>query len=140
MPVLPDANVQVTALDRITALAAVTGARVLARLSPDQLAEVLRRVARNARPATYNEARRARQVVLTVSTRCCGREACLPRSLAAALLCRRRGQWPTWCAGVLAAPPFTAHAWIEADGRMVDEYADDTALTTLISVGPPDPE
>ncbi|MBY8853914.1 lasso peptide biosynthesis B2 protein, partial [Saccharothrix sp. MB29] len=93
--------------------------------------------ARTARPSTYAEARLARHTVLTVSTRCCGDNACLPRSLATALLCRTRGHWPTWCAGVVAAPPFTAHAWVEAEGRMVDEFVDGTTFTALMSVGAP---
>jgi len=74
-------------------------------------------------------------VVLTVSTWCCGRNACLPRTIATAILCRSAGHWPTWCTGVLAAPPFSAHAWIEAEGRTVDEYVDDTSLVTMLSVG-----
>jgi hypothetical protein len=32
------------------------------------------------------------------------------------LLCRLRGQWPTWCVGAWRIPPFGAHAWVEADG------------------------
>ncbi|MDU0289725.1 lasso peptide biosynthesis B2 protein [Saccharothrix longispora] len=137
MPVLPDACVPVTARDRIAVLAAVGVARVLARRSPDAIGAVLTRLARTARPSTYAEARLARHTVLTVSTRCCGDNACLPRSLATALLCRTRGHWPTWCAGVVAAPPFTAHAWVEAEGRMVDEFVDGTTFTALMSVGAP---
>jgi asparagine synthase (glutamine-hydrolysing) len=34
-------------------------------------------------------------------------------------------------------PPFTAHAWVEADGRPVGEPADITAYRTIISVRPP---
>ncbi|WP_372502979.1 lasso peptide biosynthesis B2 protein [Streptomyces rhizoryzae] len=52
-----------------------------------------------------------------VSTVCAGRY-CLQRSLATALLCRLRGVWPTWCTGV-RTPPFSAHAWVEAEGRQV---------------------
>ncbi|WP_156757307.1 lasso peptide biosynthesis B2 protein [Actinokineospora pegani] len=135
MPVLPDARVRVGPRDQVVARVAVGLARVLAGRNPERIRAVLDRFARGARPATYAEARRARQVVLTVSTRCCGDNACLPRSLATALLCRAGGHWPTWSAGVVAAPPFTAHAWVEAEGRMVDEYVDGTTFTTLLSVG-----
>jgi hypothetical protein len=57
--------------------------------------------------------------VVSVSTLCAG-QGCLPRSIAAALLCRARGSWPGWCVGVRTAP-FAAHAWIEADGDPVGE-------------------
>jgi hypothetical protein len=66
---------------------------------------------------------------------CAGRY-CLQRSLAATLLCRMRGTWPTWCTGV-RTPPFTAHAWIEADGHRVDEPEDTTTYRTILTVPPP---
>jgi hypothetical protein len=56
---------------------------------------------------------------VAVSVLCAG-EGCLQRSLATALLCRLRGTWPTWCTGVRTMP-FSAHAWVEADGEPVDE-------------------
>jgi hypothetical protein len=31
-----------------------------------------------------------------------------------------QGEWPTWVTGVRMAP-FRAHAWVEAEGRLVDE-------------------
>ena len=51
------------------------------------------------------------------------------------LLCRQRGYAPTWCVGVVATPPFAAHAWIEADDRIVDEPIDASYLRTFYRVG-----
>lgn len=133
MPILPDSDIRVSVTDQVLARAAVGLARLIAQRPPEQLCVLLGRLRGNTRPATYAEAKRARDVVLTVSTRCCGRRACLIRSLATVLLCRMRGSWATWSAGVLAAPPFTAHAWVIADGEMVDEAVDGTRHTTLCS-------
>ncbi|WP_306208666.1 lasso peptide biosynthesis B2 protein [Actinoplanes sp. RD1] len=134
MPVLPDDDVAVPVPHRLVVSAAVGVARVLARRRPADLCRILATVRRGAPPASYAEAQRARNLVLTVSTRCCGRKACLQRSIATFLVCRAWGRSVTWCAGVLAAPPFTAHAWVEACGRPVDESGDGTALTTICSV------
>lgn len=121
LPVLPSRPLHPGPVVRGKVHAAVWLARQLARLSPQRLREVMTTLSRGARAADHAEARQARDEVLSVSARCCGPEACLPRSIAVALLCRTRGTWPTWCVGVLAAPPFLAHAWVEVDGRMVDE-------------------
>ncbi len=134
MPILPDSDVRVSVLEQLLARTAVGIARLISDRSPERLRELLGRFRGSTRPATYAEAKRARDVVLTVSTRCCGRRACLVRSLATVIFCWMRGSWATWCAGVLAAPPFTAHAWVEADGEMVDEALDGTLHTTLCSV------
>ena len=45
----------------------------------------------------------------------------MPRSIATALLCRMSGTWPTWRVGVRTVAPFSAHAWVEAEGKPVDE-------------------
>ncbi|MET7338538.1 lasso peptide biosynthesis B2 protein [Nonomuraea sp. NPDC005650] len=104
---------------RLPALAAVAAAHLIARLPPARIRAVLTFARRGAAAATAEQARAARDAVLAVSLSCAG-EGCLPRSIAAALLCRLYGSWPTWCAGV-RVHPFGAHAWIEADGRPVDE-------------------
>ncbi|WP_170067973.1 lasso peptide biosynthesis B2 protein [Lentzea guizhouensis] len=93
----------------------------LALLTPRRLRRVLSLVRRGARPASYANAKAARDAVLAVSLRCLGPQGCLPRSVAVVLLCRMSGTWPTWCAGVRVMPPFGAHAWVEADGEPVDE-------------------
>ncbi|CAM3700666.1 lasso peptide biosynthesis B2 protein [Kibdelosporangium persicum] len=134
MPILPDADAKVSVADQVLVRAVVGVARLLAKRSPKKIAHVLRKLSANCRPATFEEARAARNSVLVVSTRCCGGNACLPRSLATVLLCRLRGSWAAWCVGVLAAPPFTAHAWVEADGMMVGEFADQTVYIKLTEV------
>ncbi|MBL1066681.1 lasso peptide biosynthesis B2 protein [Streptomyces sp. 7-21] len=132
--VVPDRRLRIGPRDQLLARTAVGLARVLAKRPPEEICRVLTRIRPGSRPATYRQAKWARDAVLTVSVRCCGKNACLPRSLAAVLLCRARGVWPDWCAGVVAAPPFAGHAWIEAEGRMVDEYLDDTFYKRLCGV------
>jgi len=106
---------------RLLAYAVIGVARVLATRSPARIRAVLGVVRHGARPATYEQAKAARDTVVAVSLTCAAREGCLPRSLATALLCRLHGSWPAWCVGARRLPPFAAHAWVEAEGAMVDE-------------------
>jgi len=106
---------------RWSARCAVGAARVLARRRPGRIRRLMTRAQRGARPATRAEVAAAREAVTAVSLMCAGREGCLPRSIAVALLCRVRGTWPTWCVGVRRLPPFAAHAWVEVDGEPVGE-------------------
>ena len=89
---------------------------------------------RGASPATFADAKAARDTVVAVSLTCAAREGCVPRSLATVLLCRLRGKWPTWCVGARRLPPFAAHAWVEADGVMVDEDYPPDYFRALIRV------
>ncbi|MFJ6054697.1 lasso peptide biosynthesis B2 protein [Streptomyces sp. NPDC092307] len=104
---------------RVAGVAAVGCARLLACRRPHRRQRVLLALRRGAAPATPERTAFARRVVTTVSQRCSG-EHCVQRSFATVLLCRLRGTWPTWCDGVRTAP-FTAHAWVEADGRPIGE-------------------
>jgi hypothetical protein len=106
---------------RIVARLAVAAARLLATQSPRRIRTVLGWLRRGVRPASFEQAKAARDTVVAVSLACASREGCVPRSLATVLLCRLRGQWPTWCVGARRLPPFAAHAWVEADGVMVGE-------------------
>ena len=106
---------------RMVAYAVIAVARLLATRSPRQVKTVLGRLRRGAKPATYAEAKAARDTIVAVSLTCAAPEGCLPRSLATVLLCRLQGRWPAWCVGTRRMPPFAAHAWVEADGVMVDE-------------------
>jgi hypothetical protein len=106
---------------RILVRLVVSAARLLATQSPRRIRTVLGWLHRGTQPATFEQAKVARDTVVAVSLACTGREGCLPRSLATILLCRLRGQWPTWCVGARRIPPFGAHAWVEADGIPVDE-------------------
>jgi Transglutaminase-like superfamily len=100
---------------------AVGAAHLLATQPPRRIRTVLGWLRRGTRPATFEEAKAARDAVVTVSLACAAREGCVPRSLATVLLCRLHGQWATWCVGVRRLPPFGAHAWVQADGVAVDE-------------------
>jgi len=106
---------------RVLAWLTVAAARLLATQSPRRIRAVLGWLRRGAKPATFEQVKAARDTVVAVSLACAAREGCVPRSLATVLLCRLRGQWPTWCVGARRVPPFGAHAWVEADGRQVGE-------------------
>ncbi|MER6423556.1 lasso peptide biosynthesis B2 protein [Streptomyces sp. NPDC001137] len=121
---------------RLAARLVLLPAVVLALLPPRRIRAVLGVLRRGATPATTPQAQTARDAMCAVSLRCTGPKGCLPRSLGAALLCRLRGTWPTWCAGVRVVPPFTAHAWIEAEGRPVGEGVPDDYFARLVSVEP----
>lgn len=108
-------------LRRARALVAVALARLLATQPPARIRAVLRRLSGRATYATYDEAKSARDDVVAVSLTCAAREGCVPRSLAVVLLCRAAGRGVTWCVGARRVPPFGAHAWVEVDGRPVDE-------------------
>jgi hypothetical protein len=112
---------------RIMTYFGVGAARLLATQSPRRIRTVLGWLRRGARPATFELAKQVRGDVVAVSLHCAAREGCVARSLATVLLCRMRGQWPTWCVGARRLPPFAAHAWVEAEGVMVgeDEYPPD---------------
>lgn len=119
---------------RAVAYVVIGVARLLATRSPHQIRTVLSTLRRGARPATHAEAKAARDTVVAVSLTCAAREGCLPRSLATVLLCRLQGRWPTWSVGARRLPPFAAHAWVEADGVMVDEDYPPDYFRTLVQV------
>ena len=106
---------------RLAARLAVGCAHLLATQPPARIRTLLRQVRRGARPASVAQTAAALDTVLAVSLTAGGRKGCLPRSLATVLLCRMRGQWPTWCVGVRKQPPFAAHAWVEAGSQPVGE-------------------
>ncbi|MGI5170110.1 lasso peptide biosynthesis B2 protein [Spirillospora sp. CA-253888] len=138
MPVALEPRSAVSRRDRALALLAVAAARPLARLSPLRLRKVLQLARRGARPASAERALAARRAVVAVSVRCAG-QGCLQRSIATALLCRARGAWPVWCAGV-RTEPFQAHAWVEAGGGPVGEAGDIGLYRTIMTVPPVDGE
>lgn len=119
---------------RVLTRAAVGAGRLLATQSPRRIRTVLRWLRQGARPATADEAKAARDAVVTVSLACAGREGCLPRSLATVLLCRAGGHWATWCVGARRMPPFGAHAWVEVDGVAVGESYPPDYFRTFFSV------
>ena len=106
---------------RILVHVVVCVSRLLSTRSPAEIRRVLGWLRPRAASATYQQAKHARDDVVSVSLVCAAPEGCLPRSLATVLLCRLRGEWPAWCVGVRRLPPFGAHAWVEADGIPVGE-------------------
>ncbi|WP_433259751.1 lasso peptide biosynthesis B2 protein (plasmid) [Streptosporangium sp. CA-135522] len=118
---LPEVPAQVALPNRLLISLIVPTARVLSRRPPRRLRRLFGRLAAGARPASYAEAQLVIDQLLTTSPQCRGGSSCLVRSISALLLCRSRGIWPTWCVGVVATPPFAAHAWIEADDQIVGE-------------------
>lgn len=120
--------------DRTLTRVAALAARALATQSPRRIRTVLEWLRRGAKPATFEQAKMARDAVVAVSLTCAGREGCLPRSLATVLVCRARGHWATWCVGVRRLPPFGAHAWVEADGAPVGEDYPPDYFRTLFRV------
>ncbi|PJJ03408.1 transglutaminase superfamily protein [Streptomyces sp. 2333.5] len=129
-----DQRARLPLLRRLLPLLAVGAARPLARLKPARLRAVLEFARRGAAPADAGQAQRARDQVVAVSLRCAGQN-CLQRSLATALLCRARGVWPTWCTGV-RTHPFAAHAWVEAEGRLIGEPHPEGYYKPLLTVPP----
>jgi Transglutaminase-like superfamily len=119
---------------RLLVRAVVPVARVLAHRPPAQLRRIMTVLARGARPADQNVAAAARHAVVAVSLACSGPQACLPRSVATALVCRIRGCWPAWCVGVRRHAPFGAHAWVEAEGTPVGETYPADYHTVVFSV------
>jgi hypothetical protein len=119
---------------RAVAYLVVGVARLLATQPPRRIRKLLSRLRRGAAPATFGQAKAARDTVVTVSLACAAREGCVARSLATVLLCRLRGQWPTWCVGARRVPPFGAHAWVEAEGRPVGEDYPTDYFRTLFTV------
>ncbi|GGW80148.1 MULTISPECIES: lasso peptide biosynthesis B2 protein [Streptomyces] len=121
---------------RLAARLVLIPAVALAMLPPRRIRTVLGILRRGAAPASTAQAQDARDAMCAASLHCAGPKGCLPRSLGAALLCRLRGTWPTWCAGVRVVPPFTAHAWIEADGGPVGEGVPEGYFARLVAVTP----
>ncbi|QGK68486.1 lasso peptide biosynthesis B2 protein [Allosaccharopolyspora coralli] len=130
IPLPPAARLSL--VDRAVGLTAVGAARLIALTPPVVLMRLLRLLRTGARPATYREAARAREIVTSVSIMCAG-EGCVQRSIATVVISRLRGSWPIWRSGV-RHDPFRAHAWVEAEGHPVEEPETTTGYTPILSV------
>lgn len=132
VPVVSETRAPLSWRRRATATLAAGLAGGLVRLPPRRLRQILTLASRGARPATEAEASAARRAVVTVNARCAG-QGCLQRSVATVLLARLSGRWPDWCTG-FRTRPFSGHAWVETDGRPVDEPAGLSEFTTVVAV------
>ncbi|SHF62227.1 lasso peptide biosynthesis B2 protein [Streptoalloteichus hindustanus] len=119
---------------RAAARVVVAVAVAMAHLPPRRIRQILSVARIGAVPASYEQARAARSAAIAVSVTCAGK-GCLPRSIATALLCRLRGCWPTWRVGARTSP-FGAHAWVEAEGRAVDEGENVLAFRPVMTIEP----
>ena len=128
-------RVPLSVAQRALTLLAVGAARVLAGRPPRRIRWVLNRLRGKAPAARYAEAAAARAAVVSVSVLCAG-DGCLQRAIATALLCRLRGSWPVWRVGV-RVEPFGAHAWVEAEGRLVGEPDPPGTYRPIMTVPPP---
>ncbi|MFD6392229.1 lasso peptide biosynthesis B2 protein [Nocardia sp. NPDC060259] len=122
--------------ERFSARWAVRVARIIVMLPPHRIEWLLNKLHRGSSPAAFDDAERWRRRVVEVSPAAAGRYGCLIRSVATTLLGRRYGAWPTWCVGVRTELPFAAHAWVEAEGKLVGEPGDMATFSRLIVVGP----
>lgn len=124
-------SVKVSPGDRYVAMVAVPIARVLVLLRPYQLLWVIRAMQRGVQPASIDGAQASWSAVVGTSAVCAGRDACLQRSVAVVVHCRLRRRRIGWCLGVRSESPFGAHAWVEAEGRPVEEDFGPSALAML---------
>ncbi|MEI5527302.1 lasso peptide biosynthesis B2 protein [Streptomyces brasiliscabiei] len=115
-------------------LLAVGAAHLIGRLSAPRIHRILTVCSHGGRPATYAEAARARAEIVAVGPRHAG-QGCLPRSIATVLLCRARGAWPTWRTGMRTVSTAT-HAWVEAEGRPVDDLPPTPGIPPIMTVAP----
>ncbi len=118
-PIISEEKVRLPAGLSVRARTAVLVARPLSALPPGAICRVLTGVVRGARPATAADVLAWRTAVNSVSRRCAG-HGCLQRSIAVVLLARSFGVAPVWRTG-FRPDPFTAHAWVEAEGGPVGE-------------------
>ncbi|UCR88815.1 lasso peptide biosynthesis B2 protein [Mycetocola spongiae] len=103
----------------VAARTAITAARLVSYLPPNRMHQLVHSISRGTRRATFSEAGTAREQICRFSRRCAG-QGCVQRSVAVVILCRLYGSAPNWRIG-FGIEPFTAHAWIEVDGRPVGE-------------------
>lgn len=134
-PILPQAaGAAAPRRVRRLARAAVVAAHVMSRLPPALLEQVMGRVVSRGRRPDVSVVQQYRRAVVSVSTACAG-EGCLPRSIATALVAGMNGEAVSWRTGVKDAP-FTAHAWVEVDGRAVGEAAEVSTFSVVLSATP----
>jgi hypothetical protein len=134
IPLFPEAETRPPGRDLIGARIAASVGLAVSLLPPRRIAAVLSALSKRSRPASLEQALKARSAVCTVSVRCAG-QGCLQRSIAVFLLCRMQGSTPDWATGFLNRP-FVAHAWVEVDGVPVGEPSEVADYVTILAVRP----
>lgn len=133
--ILPSSDRWASFGSRVYIRAVVRIGIVLRSCRPNQTRRFLTLAAKGLPEASHQQATQARDLVLKYDPRTRGETACVPRVIASALLCRRRYKsWPRVCFGVLITPPFRAHAWLEAEGRSVQEDLPATFYGLLFAI------
>ncbi|OOC56457.1 hypothetical protein NOSIN_23665 [Nocardiopsis sinuspersici] len=85
------------------------------------------------RPADTHQAEKAVHAVRALGLFSPVRVACLEESVAAVLALAIRGRGVRWCHGVIA-DPIRLHAWIEVEGRPVEEPDSTRRCTALLTI------
>ncbi len=134
IPIGPEQSTAISVLEQLRSRVAVALASVIIRMRPNLIQRTLKMLGTRSRPATYDQANRARAAACTVSSRCAGM-GCVLRSVAAFIDCRMQGFTPDWCTGFRPAP-FAAHAWIEVGGEPVGEPGALDSFITVLAVRP----
>jgi ATP-binding cassette subfamily B protein len=136
LQVIGERTVSLSIRERFLALAAVSVAVVLSRMRPEKIVRILNRLNRSRPEASEERCSRVRAAVCTVSLVCRGPKGCLHRSIATAIGCRLMGSSVTWCTG-FALAPFRAHAWVEVEGRPIDETEVIADYAVVLTTSPP---
>ncbi len=112
----------------------IAAAYLISLFPPQRLATVLTHLIREAPSSSATEVSYARANVCAISARCAG-QGCLQRAIATVLLCRLRGHSPVLKSGYQIRP-FRAHAWVEAEGKAIDEPEDIGTYVEVLEIAP----
>lgn len=130
----PEGELGASISERLRSCCAIIVASPIVKMRPAHIQSILRWLAKGSRPATMEQAVRARNSACLVSARCAGL-GCLLRSVATYIDCRMQGTTPDWCTG-FRVEPFAAHAWVEVDGYAAGEPGALSSFTTVLAVRP----
>lgn len=129
-----------TRTDRVLGMLCVPFATLLLRMRFDRLVALTGRLAAiTARPVTVTETSSMVAAVRRAARHHPGRIACLEEAIAVVVLAALRGRTVTWCVGARLMP-YTAHAWVEVEGKPVGQPSSpERPYLLLLRAGPPSP-